>query len=66
MAEPEKIATFCQKIGENSRFQNFAIKVLNIGLSPCVLLLQKENENSNMFCKFYLHSMQVFFFKMAT
>ena len=46
------------------KIQNFAIKVLNIISSPGFLLIQKENGNSNMFCKFQHHSMQIFF-KMA-
>ena len=33
-------------------------------MSPGFLLIQKENGNSNMFCKFQHHSMQIFF-KMA-
>ena len=56
-----KIAIFCEKY---AKIQNFAIKVLNIRISPGVLLIQKENGNSNMFCKFQYHSMQIFF-KMA-
>ena len=52
---------FLRKIGENS---NFSIKVLNIRISPGFLLIQKGNGNSNMFCKFQHHSMQIFF-KMA-
>ena len=39
---------------------NFAMKVLNIRISPGFWLLQKENCNSNMFCKFQQHSMQIF------
>ena len=53
---------FLRKIGKNS---NFAITVLNIRISPGFLLIQKGNGNSNMFCKFQHHSMQIFFFKMA-
>ena len=33
-------------------FQNFAIKVLNFGISPDFLLIRKENDDSNMFCRF--------------
>ena len=56
-----KIAFFCEKYAE---IQNIAFKVLNIRISPGVLLIQKENGNSNMFCKFQHHSLQIFF-KMA-
>ena len=64
-----KITIFFEKIGENSKKkkkknQNFAIKVLNIRISPGVLLIQKKNNNSNMFCKFQHHRMQIYF-KMA-
>ena len=45
------------------KIQNFAIKVLNIRISPGFLLIQKENGNSNMFCKFQHHSMQIYFSK---
>ena len=41
--------------------QHFAIKVLNIKISPRFWLIHKENGNSNMFCKFQHHSMQIFF-----
>ena len=47
-----------------SKIPNFAIKVLNIRISPGFLLIQQENGNSNMFCKFHHHSMQIVF-KMA-
>ena len=47
------------------KIQNFAIKVLNIRISQVFFwLMQKENGNSNMFCKFQHHSMHIFF-KMA-
>ena len=49
---------FLRKIGESSKF---AIKVLNIRILPSFLLKQKENDNSNMFCKYQHHSMQIFF-----
>ena len=44
--------------------QNFAIKVLNDRFSSGFLLIKKGNDNSNMPCKFQLHSMHIFF-KMA-
>ena len=40
---------------------NFAIKVLNIGISPSFLHKKEENGNSNIHCKFQLHSMHIFF-----
>ena len=34
---------------------------MNIKISPVFLLIRKENSNSNMFCKFQHHSMQIYF-----
>ena len=45
--------------------ENFAIKDLNIEISPGICLIKKENSGSNICCKFQLHSMQSFF-KMTT
>ena len=59
-----KIAIFCEKYAKIQKIQNFAIKDLNIRISPGFLLMQRENGNSNMFCKFQHHCMQIFF-KMA-
>ena len=56
-----KIAIFSEN---KAKIQNFAIIVLNIRISSGFLLIQKENDNSNMFCKFQHHSMQILF-KMA-
>ena len=52
---------FCGKIGEIQTFQKTATKALNIGISQFVLLKKKENDISNMFYKFQLHSKQMFF-----
>ena len=60
-----KLRFFVKNIGENSKISKFCYKILYIGISQGFLLIQKENDNSNMFCKFNLHSMQIFF-KMAT
>ena len=57
----EQNCDFLREIGENSKFR---YKILNIRISPGFLLIQKVNGNSNMFCKFQHHSMQIFF-KMA-
>ncbi len=46
------------------KIQNFAKKVLNIGISP-VFTFVEGNDNSNIPCKFQLHIMHIFF-KMAT
>ena len=56
-----RVEIFLPKKG---KIQNFAINVVNMRISPGFLLIQKENGNSNMFCKFQHHSMQIFF-KMA-
>ena len=52
---------FLHKIGKNSKF---CYKSSDIRISPGFLLIQKGNGNSNMFCKFQHHSMQIFV-KMA-
>ena len=60
-----KIAIFFAKNRRKfPKIQNFAIRVLNIRISPGFLFIQKENGNSNRFCKFQHHSVQIFF-KMA-
>ena len=59
-----KISIFLPKIGENSKNSKFRYKSSEYQNLPCFLLIQKENSNSNMFCKFQHHSMQIFF-KMA-
>ena len=59
MAQSEN-CNFSSKIGEY-----FAIKVSNIRISQGILLIQKENYNLNMFCKFQLQTMKIPF-KMAT
>ena len=59
---------FCEKKGENSKNSKFRYESSEYHIiSPAFLLIQKENGNSNMFCKFQHHStcsMQIFF-KMA-
>ena len=47
------------------KIENFTIKVLNIGILWGFLHIKKENDDSNIFCKFQPNSMQIFF-KMAT
>ena len=55
--------------GQNSRFsvkyrRKLKIslkKVINIGISRGYLLIKKGKGNSNILCKFQLHSMQIFF-----
>ena len=37
------------------------MKVLHIGISPGFWLTKKANGDSNIFCKFQLHIMQIFF-----
>ena len=57
-----KIAIFCEKQVKIQTIQNFAMKVLNIRISR-FFVIQRENGNYNMFCKFQHHSMQIFFSK---
>ena len=49
---------FLSKIGENSKFRYKSSEYQNF---TGFLLIQKGNGNSNMFCKFQHHSMQIFF-----
>ena len=53
---------FLRKIGKNSKFRYKCSEYQNF--TRFFLLIQKGNGNSNMFCKFQHHSMQIFF-KMA-
>ena len=62
-AWPTWICRFLAKHWPKSIF--FAKKVPKIGISPGVLFIVKENGVSNMFCKFEVHIMQIFF-KMVT
>ena len=56
-----KIVIFWRKIGENSKFRYKSSEYQNF---TGFFAYKKESGNSNMFCKFQLHSMQIFF-KMA-
>ena len=50
---------FLRKIGENSKFRYKSSKYQNfIGFFAYT---KEKNGNSNMFCKFQHHSMQIFF-----
>ena len=53
---------FLRKIGENSKFRYKSSEYQNF-TGVFFLLIQKGNGNSNMFCKFQHHSMQIFFTK---
>ena len=50
-----KFAIFLRKIGEHSKFRYKSSEYQNF------LLIQQENGNCNMFCKFQDHSMQICF-----
>ena len=52
---------FLRKIGENSKFRFKSFEFQNFRISPGCLFKQKGNGNSNMFCNFQHHSMQILF-----
>ena len=39
---------------------------MNIGISTVFLLIQKQNDNPNMFCKFQLYIVGRYFLKVET
>ena len=56
-----KLRYFAKKIGEKSKKSKGCYKSSEYQNFTRFLLIQKESGNSNMFCKFQHHSMQIFF-----